>query len=141
MIKKFLTILVLFVILLHPQTHHAEGYQHIEIFDPTENKVVKVVETNKDINDMVVGWINGIDGFYSGVDPIKDDGYAIKFPINPSIQVQNQWLKTTVNEVYLITPKNNPTFFLVLETEDNLVSFPFKDDISKLSNILDFKLR
>lgn len=141
MIKRFLTILVLFIILLHPQTHHAEGYQQIEIFDPLQEKVVKVVETNKDINDMVVGWINGIDGFYSGIDPIKDDGYAIRFPINPSIQLQNQWLKTTVKEVYLIIPENNPPFFLVFETEDKLVSFPFKDDISGLSNVLNFKLR
>lgn len=141
MIKRILTILVLFIILLHPQMFHAEGHQHIEIFDPIQNKVVKVVEPTKDINDMVVGWVNGIDGFYSGIDPIKDDGYAIRFPLNPSIQVQNQWLKTTVKEVYLIIPEYNQPFFLVFETEDKLVSFPFKDDISKLSNVLDFKLR
>lgn len=102
---------------------------------------MKVVETNKEINDMVVEWINRIDGFYSGVDPIKDDGYAIKFPINPSIQVQNQWLKTTVTEVYVIIPENNPPLFLVFETEDKLVSFPFKDDITNLSKVLNFKLR
>lgn len=141
MIKRVLSILVLFIILLHPQMHHTEGYQQIEIFDPIQNKVVKVVEWNKDINDMVVSWINGIDGFYSGVDPIKDDGYAIRFPLNPSIQVQNQWLNTTVKEVYLIIPESNQPFFLVFETEDKLVSFPFKDDITELSNVLDFKLR
>lgn len=132
---------VLFIILLHPQMDHAVGYQQIEIFDPIQNKVVKVVETNKDINDMVVGWINGIDGFYSEVDPIKDDGYAIRFPLNQSIQVQNQWLKTTVKEVYVIIPENNPPLFLVFETEDKLVSFPFKDDITNLSKVLNFKLR
>lgn len=141
MIKKVLTILVLFIILLHPQMHHAERYQQIEIFDPIQNKVVKVIEWNKDINDMVVGWINGIDGFYSEIDPIKDDGYAVRFPLSPSIQVQNQWLKTTVKEVYLIIPENNQPFFLVFETEDRLVSFPFNDDITELSNVLDFKLR
>lgn len=141
MIKKFLTILVLIFILLHPQIQYTESYQHIEIFDPIQGKVVKVVETNKEINDMVVEWINRIDGFYSGVDPIKDDGYAIKFPINPSIQVQNQWLKTTVTEVYVIIPENNPPLFLVFETEDKLVSFPFKDDITNLSKVLNFKLR
>ena len=132
MTKKVITILVLFIILLHPQMFHAEGYQSIEIFDPLQNKVVKTVETNKDINDMVVGWINGIDGFYSGIDPIKDDGYAIKFQLNPPIHIQNQWLKTTVKEVYLIIPEINQPFFLVFETEDKLVSFPFKDDVSKL---------
>lgn len=141
MIKKVLTILVLFIILLHPQIQHAESFQHIEIFDPIQNKVVKVIQWNKDINDMVVGWINGIDGLYSEVDPIKDDGYAIKFPLDPSIQIQNQWLKTTVKQVYLIIPENNPPFFLVFETEDKLMLFPFKDDVSELSNVLDFKLR
>lgn len=133
--------IVLFIILLHPQMFHAEGYQNIEIFDPLQNKVVKEVQTSKEINDMVVDWINGIDGFYSGIDPIKDDGYAIRFPVNPSIQLQNQWLNTIVKEVYLIIPENNQPFFLVFETEDKLVSFPFTGDVSKLSNILDFKLR
>lgn len=141
MIKKVFTMVVLFIILLHPQMDYAVRYQQIEIFDPIQNKVVKVVETNKDINDMVVGWINRIDGFYSEIDPIKDDGYAIRFPLNHSIQVQNQWLKTTVKEVYVIIPENNPPLFLVFETEDKLVSFPFKDDITNLSKVLNFKLR
>jgi hypothetical protein len=54
MIKKVFTMVVLFIILLHPQMDYAVRYQQIEIFDPIQNKVVKVVETNKDINDMVV---------------------------------------------------------------------------------------
>lgn len=59
MIKKVLATLVLFIIFLHPQIIHAEGYKYVEIFDPKKDNVVKVVEISKEINNMVLGWING----------------------------------------------------------------------------------
>ena len=140
MIKKFLTTVVLLIIFLHPQAIRAEGHKYIEIFDPKQDKVVKVVQINKKINSMVVDWLNNIDGLYTKIDPIRDDGYVIRFPIDPAIQVENKWLKAIVKEVYLIIPENNQSFFMVFETENRLVCFPFTDKISTLSKILDFKL-
>ncbi len=141
MIKKILTTVFLVIILLHLQVIHAEEYKYIEIFDPKQDKVVKTVQINKEINDMVIGWINGIDSVYAKIDPIKNDGYAIRFPLDPAIQVQNKWLNTIVREVYLIIPENDPPFFMVFETEDRLICFPFASQISTLSNVLDFKLK
>ena len=140
MFKKNLPTIVLFIMLLHPKINCAEEYKYIEIFDPKENKVVKMVQTNEEINNMVIGWINRIDGIYVKVDPIKDDGYAIRFSLNPAIQMQNKWLNTFVKEVYLIIPENNLPFFMVFETENRLVCFPFTEDITTLSNVLDFNL-
>lgn len=141
MIKKVLTTVVLFTILLHPQNIRAEESKYIEIFDPKQDKVVKVVQTSKEINNMVLGWINGIEGIYAKNDPVKDDGYAVRFPLDPAIQVQNKWLNTNVKEVYLMIPENNSPFFMVFETESRLVCFPFTGDVTELSKVLDFKLK
>ncbi|MDU5083534.1 hypothetical protein ACF3M2_16495 [Tissierella carlieri] len=141
MIKKFLTTVFLVIILFHLQVIHAEEYEYIEIFDPKQNKVIKTVQTNEEINNMVIGWINKIDGIYAKFDPVKDDGYAIRFPLVPAIQLQNKLLNTIVKEVYLIIPKNDPPFFMVFETEDRLICFPFTGEINTLSNVLDFKLK
>ncbi len=141
MIKKTLTTVVLFIILFYPQISLAEEYKHIEIFDPKQDKVVKMVQINKKINNMVVGWINTIDGIYAKIYPVEDNGYVIKFPLDPAIQVQNKWLSGIVKEVYLIIPENNPSFFIVFQTENKLVCFPFNGEIAELSNLLDFKLK
>lgn len=110
MIKKTLTTVILFIILLHLQVIHAEGCEYIKIFGPKQGKVVKMVQTNKEINDMVVGWINRIDETYAKIDPIKDDGYVIRFPLDPAIQIQNKWLNIIAKEVYLITPEYDLPF-------------------------------
>lgn len=141
MIKKVLTIVVLFIILLHPEVTRAETYEYIEIFDVKQDKVVKTIQTNKEINDMVVGWINTIDGIYAKIDPIKDDVYVIRFPLSPAIQVQNKWLNSIVREVYLIIAENNPPFFVISETKNKLVCFPFTGEIKTLLNVLDFELK
>lgn len=141
MIKKVLTISILFIILLNLQVIRAEEDQYIEIFDPKQDKVVKVIKADKEINNMVVDWIDQIDRIYTKINPIEDDGYAIRFPLDPALQVKNKWLDTIVNELYLIVPKNNPSFFIVFETENKPVYFLFTGDISKLSDALDFNLK
>lgn len=141
MIKKLLLILALFIILLHPQFIHAKGHEPIEIFDPQQNRVVKTIEPNKEINNMVEKWINEAEGIYPAIDPIKDDGYAIRFPLDPAIQVKNKWLNTIIEEIYLIIPEKGPAFFIVFEGESSPIPLLFIGNINKLSNLLDFQLK
>ncbi|MEW8974048.1 MAG: hypothetical protein AB2375_07620 [Tissierellaceae bacterium] len=141
MIKKFLTISILFIVLLNLQVIRAEEDQYIEIFDPKQDKVIKVIKTDKEINNMVADWIDQIDGIYTKINPVEDDGYAIRFPLDPAIQVENKWLNTIVEELYLIVPEKNPPFFIIFETENKPVCFLFTGDISKLSDVLEFNLK
>jgi hypothetical protein len=90
---------------------------------------------------MAITWINNINGIYGKVSPIKDDGYAIRIPLKNPINVQSKWLKALINEVYIIIPENEPPFFMIFENENRLICFPFTNDISELSKVLEFKLR
>lgn len=140
MIKKLLVTLFFFVIFLHSITVNAEGFKHIEIFDPKQDKVVKVVQSNPQIQDIITSWITNIEGLYKN-DPATDDGYVIKIPLNPFVKVNCKSLNTLVNEVYILIPENKPPCYLIFENENKLSSFPFNGDIDILSNILDFKLK
>lgn len=140
MMKRISIIVFLLAMLHNPQAICAERSINIEIFDPKQDKVVKTVQLNNEINNMVKGWINGIDGIYGKNNPVKDDGYAIKFPLDPPVQVQNKWLNAVVKEVYLIIPEKDAPFIMVFESEYRLVCFPFTGNIAELSKVLDFKL-
>lgn len=140
MIKKTSILVFLLIMLFNSTTIRAEEFKYAEIFDPKQNKVVKVVQLNAEIHNMVTSWLNDIDGIYGKFDPISDDGYAIRIPLDPAVRVQNKWVNTLVNEIYIIIPEKNPPFFIIFEDENKLLCFPFNGDISRLSNCLNFNL-
>lgn len=140
MIKKISAVIVLLFIFMHSTFIRADEFKYVQIFDPKQDMVVKVVQLNEEINNMVSRWIREIDGFYGKNDPITDDGYAIRIPIDPAVKVQGEWLNALVNEVYVIIPEHEPTFFMIFEDENKLSCFPFNGDIDILSEVLDFEL-
>jgi len=141
MLKKILVIIFLFIMIMKSVVISAEGFNFAEIFDPKQDKVVKVVQVNTKIHNMVGSWIKNVDDIYGKNNPLTDDGYAIRIPLYPSIKVSGKWVKTFVHEVYVIIPESEPPFFMIFENENRLLCFPFKGDIDELSKVLDFKLK
>jgi hypothetical protein len=137
--RKLVVILTFFFIFLNLISVNAKEFKYIQIFDPKQDKVVKVIQSNPQIQDMITSWITNIEGLYKN-DPITDDGYAIKIPLDPTVKVNCKSLNALVSEVYIIIPENDPPFYLIFEEENKLLSIPFNGDIDKLSKILDFKL-
>ena len=140
-LKKIPVVIFLVFLIMSSTLVHAAGFKYVEIFDPKQAKVVKVVQLNREINAMVSTWIKDIDAIYGKNNPVTEDGYAIKVPLDPAVKIQGKWLNTLVNEVYIILPKNDPPFFMIFENKDKLSCFPFKGDIKTLSRILDFNLK
>ncbi|MEA4827545.1 MAG: hypothetical protein VB130_13100 [Clostridium sp.] len=141
MTKKIPVAIFLFIILLYSTVIYAEGFKYIEIFDPKQDKVVKVVQLNEEIHNMVVSWIKNINGIYGKNDPLTDDGYAIKIPLDPAVRLHGKSLNALVNEVYIIIPENDPPFFIIFEDENKPYCFLFNGNIDMLSKSLDFKLK
>jgi hypothetical protein len=140
MFRKLLVALCFLAMFLHSIHVNAEGFKYIEIFDPKQDKVVKVVQSNPQIQDMITRWITNIEGLYKN-DPATDDGYVIKIPLDPMVKVNCKSLNAVVSEVYILIPENEQPCYLIFEDENKLLSFPFNGDIDMLSNILNFDLR
>lgn len=141
MTKKATVIIFLFIMIMHSLVINAGQFSYVEIFDPKQDKVVKVVQVNTEIHKIVAGLIKSVDGIYGKNDPLTDDGYAIKIPLSPAVKVQGEWLNTLVHEVYVIIPEKQPPFFMVFENEDKVMCFSFEGNINELSRVLDFKLK
>ena len=115
-------------------------FNSVEIFDPKQNKVVKVVQSNPQIQGIITSWITNIEGLYKN-DPATDDGYVVKIPLDPIVKVNCKSLNALVSEVYILIPENEPPCYLIFDDENKLLSLPFNGDIDMLSNILHFKLK
>lgn len=81
-----------------------------------------------------------MNGIYGKNDPVTQDGYAIKIPLDPAVKVQGKWLNALINEVYIIIPENDPPFFMIFQNENKLSCFSFNGNIDTLSKVLDFNL-
>ncbi|WLC69830.1 hypothetical protein KTC96_18160 [Clostridium estertheticum] len=141
MSKKILIVMSLFIMLLHSTVASAIGIKYVQIFDPKQDKVVKVVQLNDEIHNMVVSSIKDVDSLYAKSKPLTDDGYAIRVPISPAVMLQGKCLNALVDNVYIIIPQNDAPFFMIFEDDNKLLCFPFKGNVTALSKILDFKLK
>ncbi|MBX4263608.1 hypothetical protein [Clostridium estertheticum] len=141
MSKKILIVMSLFIMLLHSTVASAIGFKYVQIFDPKQDKVVKVVQLNDEIHNMVVSSIKDVDSLYPKSKPLTDDGYAIRVPIYPAVKVQGKCLNALVDNVFIIIPQHDAPFFMIFEDDNKLLCFPFKGNVSTLSKILDFKLK
>jgi len=141
MLKKLVTLLSFCFILLFPIYANAHDFKYIEIFDPKQNKVVKVVQSNPEIQNMITSWITNIQGIHGKIDPATDDGYALRIPLDPAVNVNCKYLNATVSEVYIIIPEKDPPFYGIFLNENKLMFYQFNGDIDMLSKSLDFKLK
>lgn len=139
--KKILVVMLLFIFILHSTIVFAEGFKYVEIFDPKKDEVVKLVQLNGEIHDMVAIWINNVDDIYGKSDPITNDGYAIRVPLDPPVKIQGKCIDILVDDVYIIVPEKDVPFFIIFDNEKKLLCYPFKGNINKLSQVLDFKLK
>jgi len=141
MLKKVLAALFLTLILLNSIYVNAEERNYVEIFDPKQNRVVKVVEVSPQIQNIVENWVANIQGIVGKFDPITDDGYAVRVPLDPSVKVHSRWMNARVHEVYIIIPEKASPFLAIFVKENKLIYYIFKGDIDELSKSLDFKLK
>ena len=139
--KKILVVMFLFIILLHSTVASAMGFKYVQIFDPKQDRVVKVVQVNDEIHNMVANLIKDVDSLYAKNNPLTDDGYAIRVPIYPAVRVQGKCLNALVDNVFIIIPQHDTPFFMIFEDDHKLLCFPFKGNISTLSKVLDFDLK
>lgn len=139
MTRKFIVLLLICVIFPYVLCVDAQN-SYAEIFDPKQNKVVKAVQMNPEIHAMVSGWIANIDGIYSRLNPVTDDGYAVKIPLEPAVDVHSKWISAAVSEVYIIIPEADPPFYLIFDDGKKATCYPFNGDVNMLSKALGFKL-
>jgi hypothetical protein len=138
MIKKItLVIIILFSISTNV---FAKEYKYAQIFDPKQDEVVKIIQLNSEIQSLVASYLVDIDAIYGKNDPIPEDGYSIKIPLDPAVKTEKKCLNALIKEVYIIIPEKEQPFIMLFENENKLSCFPFRGDINTLSKALNFNL-
>jgi len=136
--RMFSVIIILF---LSSTMVYAEGNKDIEIFDINQERVVKIIKPNEEVEGIVLNYLQESDGFVAKCDPIPTEGYAIRVPLRSSVIMHNRWVNGTVSEIIvMVSGKDLEPFLVVFEDGDRFLCLSFKGNPDKLSKALDFQL-
>ncbi|MEH7379455.1 hypothetical protein V7138_03085 [Bacillus sp. JJ1533] len=128
----------IFIFLLLSTGAGAETNQNIQIFDINQDRVVKHMPINTDIQQKVLSFLEDINGVYVKYNPIPKEGTMIRIPLEPNIMVRNQWFDDLVDEVTIIfTDQENP-YLMVFDDENKPYFLTFQGDTVKLLTLLNF---
>ncbi|MCX8130660.1 MAG: hypothetical protein N3I35_11250 [Clostridia bacterium] len=114
--------------------------KQIEIFDVSKGAVIKKVKRNTKIQDLAESYLNGITGVFIKASALPKNGFIVRIPLNPSIEIKTQWLSQLVNEVFLIFPNGEKPYLLVLDYKFRPLFYNFEGNTDKLLKTLDFSL-
>jgi hypothetical protein len=131
MMRKMMIILLSAMFLYNPSIH-AQGIKNVELFDIQKDSVTQIVPTNAEFQKAAEDYLNGINGIYVKVKPIPNQGYMVKIPLEPSIQINNEWISELFDEVIIIFTKEEPPYLMVFDDENNPRFFHFQGNTELL---------
>ncbi len=110
----------------------------IEIYDTRQDKVVKSVQAKPEIRNLIIEWINQTDAICAKVNPFSNEGYIVKAPLEPPVVVESEWIHGPIGEVYIVLPKQDSPFYVVLDEFGHISCYNINGDLNLLSQLLDF---
>lgn len=119
------------VVLLSSVGLPSAGYESIELFDIAKGQVVASVSSDAEIQREVEAYLRDITGVYVKLNPIPAKGFMAKIPLTPSVEIQSQLLKASVDEVVIIFPEDGRPYLMVFE-ENSPLFFHFRGSAEEL---------
>lgn len=138
--KKKLLFSFLFLFLFSTNAS-AQTNRQIEIFDISKEQVVKRIPVSMEIQEDVKRLLERTTSVYPKVKPIPSRGFMIKVPLEPALELRNQWLHGKINQVILVFPPKERPFYLVMDEKNRTHLFLFEGETSTLLRKLNYKPR
>ena len=112
---------------------------YIEIFDVKEERVVKSVLSNDKIRNEVEKYLKEITSIYVKIKPIPNNGFIIKIPLYPPIDIDNEFFNYQISIVYLMFPENESPYLMIFDKESHPFFYNFSGNTDLLLKYLNYK--
>jgi len=116
------------------------GHKDVEIFDISKGEVIIKVQSNSEIQREARQYLQRITGIYEKVKAFPENGYIIRVPLKPSVEIKNQLLNGyyiySLDEVFIMFPAQQKPYLLVLDNKYRPFFCNFDCSTDKLLKIL-----
>jgi len=112
----------------------AGGYKNIEIFDIAKEAVVKSFLPNPEVQKEAESYLKGITDICPKLNPIPKKGFMVKIPLDPPVQVENELVKASVDEVIIIFPEEEKPYLMLFDGEDRPLVFYFEGNTEEFTD-------
>lgn len=120
----------------------AETPSKIEIFHINKGKVVKELPMTGEIQVEVEKIFAGLTDIYRGFEPIPKKGHMVRIPLDPAVEVKNEWFHDLVSEVIVIFPEYENPHLMVFNDENSTPYFwTFNSSVDNLLDKINLKLK
>lgn len=126
--KKSVALSFIFLFLFATAAN-VQAAAQIEIFDIYKGKVIKAMPAKEGIQEEIYKLLSTVTGLYPELEPIPDKGYMVKVPLEPPINLKNQWLDDKVAEVIVIFPEYENPHLMAFDSKSNTFFFTFNGSV------------
>lgn len=138
MVRKLLIIIALIVGVSQPLTNVAFAISPVEVFDLKKEKVTASIPSSAAIEKEAKKLIDSADSLVTKIDPIPKSGFMVKVPFSSPVSVNNQWVKTELNQVIFIFPVDEKPYVMLTNEEEQAIFLYFSASPQSLFNALHF---
>lgn len=127
--KIISTISFIILLIQNLQVVSADGLTDIEIFDVSEGKVVQHITNTPEIQQEIRKMLDTINGYDPKIQGNPENGIIIKIPVEPSVEVKNQWFNDWVSEILLFVSAAEEPRILLFTDENRSIFVQFTHDV------------
>lgn len=110
----------------------------IEVFDIAKGEVILKAESNESIQKEARNFLDSISGMVVKVKAFPEKGRIIKIPLGTSVYIENQYLNSLVNEIFLILPEQGRPYLMVLDYKGRPEFFNFETNPEKFLSLIQY---
>lgn len=129
MIKR-IALIILIAIFINSSHAPAQVNRAVEIYDIEEEIVIKTIAMDSFFQKDSKIILQGISDIYKKFNPLPPKGLMVKIPLDPAIQVKNQWINTVVDELIIFFPEEEEPFIMVYDDENNTYFFSINKKVT-----------
>lgn len=122
------------------EDEHNPRLKQIEVFDIAQGKIVQKIPPSAEIQQEVEKTIQSVSGLVTRLHINPKQGYAIRFPINPAIELDKPYYQGTVEEMFLFIESSNKPYLLLFTEDQKPAMLHFEHDIQLLLKLLNVQV-
>lgn len=113
--NKILPILVTVFLMMAMQQVSAQKAIDVEVFDIEKEQIVKRIPNSPEIQQDITQYMKTINRAIPPLGQVPKKGKMVRIPLPQPLQIENQWIKANLHEVFLILLPDRDPFVIVYD--------------------------